>query len=442
MANEMKAKIPALEVAWTRYAQLDIAALERSKSHLRLRRWILILGVTATLIAILIEAFSTALPALGSLALKYLLILTPLVGSVLAAYVNKFFSSGDFLILRAGAEEIMKEIYSFRTILKDSPKRKAWLEKRVAEIQRQVYRGLGGEYAFKEFPNQIPPYYNPDNPNSDAGFHDLTGDEYCRYRLEQQLAWHMVRVNQVNAQRSRLHVLILMAGATGALLAAIGGSLSLWVAFTSSMAGALIGWQELRNLDFVVKNYSKVIVELTIVYDHWNGLEAEERTDTEFFNMVKATEEILWSQNVEYIKAMQEALIKVSLDDEADLVNQVIRQARETDAHLKQAMRDTLTEYNRETLQQAEETITTTFQEVVGSLAEEASSELVQAELAAIGQAVQETVQTIAARASRLTDTLEEIASEYANVKIGKETPTKLVNEVIARYPASGELKG
>jgi hypothetical protein len=361
---------------------------------------------------------------------------------VLAAYVNKFFSSGDFLILRAGAEEILKEIYTFRTILEKSPQRKIWLEKRLAEIQRQVYRGLGGEYAFKEFPSQVPPYYDADNPNSDAGFHDLTGDEYCRYRLEQQLAWHMVRVNQVNAQRSRLHVFILLAGAAGALLAALGGSLSLWVAFTSSLAGALIGWQELRNLDFVVKNYSKVIVELTIVYDHWNGLEAKEKTDTEFFNMVKATEEILWSQNVEYIKAMQEVLVKVSLDEEADLVNQVIRQARETDANIKKAMRDTLVGYSGETLQQAEETITTTFQEVVGSLAEEASSELVQAELAAIGQAVQETVQTIAARTSRLTDTLEEIAREFADVKIGKETPPEVLNEMMTKYPASGELKG
>jgi hypothetical protein len=386
--------------------------------------------------------YSETLPALGSLVLKILLIAAPIIGSLLAAFTKQYYASGDYLVLRAGAEEIMKELYTFRTVLKKSPERRAWLEKRVADIQRQVYRGLGGEMTFQDYPSQIPPYYDPENPNSDPGFDDLTGEQYFHYRLETQLAWHMVKVSQIHRKRVGLQIFILLVGASGAFLAAMGGSLSLWVALTSSLGAALISWQELRNQDFIVKNYSKVIVELGIMHDHWTSLEPEERTDGEFFKMVQSTEDILWGQNVEYIKSMQEALVKLSLDEEADLVNSTIRKAREADARFKRARRDTLVGAAAEAMDDAGKAMAETFDAAVGSLAEEASSEIVQQELAAMGQAVTQAAEALVARGSRFRHSLDEIAAEFANVKVGKETPTKVLNEMIARFPPTGEVKG
>ncbi|MBK9210166.1 MAG: hypothetical protein IPL71_18470 [Anaerolineales bacterium] len=92
------------------------------------------------------------------------------------------------------------------------------------------------------------------------------------------------------------------------MFAALGSGFTLWVALAASLTTTLIGWQELRNLDLVVRNYSKLIMELDILASHWLNLEEDERTQTEFYKMVNGTEEILWSQNVEYIKSMQEAL--------------------------------------------------------------------------------------------------------------------------------------
>jgi len=67
-----------------------------------------------------------------------------------------------------------------------------------------------------------------------------------------------------------------------------------------------------------------------IIYDHWNALELEQRTDAEFFQMVKSTEDVLWSQNIEYIKSMQEVLARETLE-EAELINDVLKKAVETD---------------------------------------------------------------------------------------------------------------
>ena len=168
------------------------------------------------------------------------------------------------------------------------------------------------------------------------------------------------------------------------MLAAWGPPIALWVALSAAFTSAFIGWQELRSLDSVVRNYSKVIMELNILFDHWKNLEGEEQNQTEFYKTVRSTEDILWGQNVEYIKSMQEALRDSDLEEEASLINRVIKEQRDSDLRFKQGMSDAIVDYTRESLLETEETLTETFKSALGTLSEEASSELVQAELAAM----------------------------------------------------------
>lgn len=441
MTAETYSKPSILEVAWQRYAQLNAYAKERSRPHYGLRRWIAILGVLATIFAVLTEALGDNLSATVEFGLKVVLVLTPIIASVLAAFVNKFHGGGDWLVARAGAEEVLKEIYMYRTVLKSQPGRREWLEKRLNAIQRQVYRGMGGELLLKPYTGPIPPYYNPSDPDSDDGFSDLAGADYFRLRLQNQLAWHIRKVNQFQMQRTRLQIFILAAGGAGAFLAALGGGFSLWVAVTASIGASLIGWQELRNYDPTIKNYSKVIMELMMVYDHWRLLEAEERTDGEFFRMVQEAEEVLWHQNVEYIRSMQEVLAGSKLE-EAQLVDQVIRKAIETDAAMKRSMRENVVDLASESMDEAALTVSETHKAALGTLAEEASSDLVQAELRAMQEHVVYTAEVLRERFGGLSTSLEEIAREFSGVEIGKETPKEVLNDMISRFPASGEVKG
>jgi hypothetical protein len=435
--------IPILEIAWTRFAQFDSAAIKRSKSNLQMRRWIVVLGVLATLFAILTEAYSEFFGALGGFILKFLLVVTPVLASGLAAFASRSYSGGDWLVKRAGAEEIRKEIYMFRTVLQKTSSRRTWLEKRLAEIQRQVYRGLGGELTIPPYEGQLPPEYFPDDPNSDPGFNDLTGEEYFRYRLAHQLGYHENKVNKYQAERTRLQIFIILAGAAGAVLAALGGPFSLWVALTASLTAAFIGWQELRNLDSIIRNYSKVIMELNIIFDHWSNLEPEERSSSEFYKMVNSTEEILWSQNVEYIKSMQEALKDASLEEEASLVNRVIKESVESDARFKKSLEDAMVEHTTATLTDSQGTLTETYESALGTLAEEASSELVQAELAAMQQAVSEAAQDLAERVSSgFKSSIQAIAEEFDGVEIGRDTPMSVLNDLMSRYPKTNDVKG
>jgi hypothetical protein len=436
---------PILQIAWARFSELDTNASTRTKLHLNKRRWIAALGVLATLFAVLSQMFPYKLGESGNLfglGIRILLILTPLVGSALAAFTKAFYSAGDWLIMRAGAEEVLKEIYYYRTILQKRPTRRTYLEKRLVEIQRQLYRSMGGELVLNPYNGETHSRYYPGDPSSDYGFDDLSGDEYFKYRVENQLIWHRKKVRAHQSDRVKIQVLILVAGVAGAFLAALGGIFSLWVAVTASLTAAFLGWQELRNIDMIVKNYSKVIVELSVVYDHWLNLEHEEHTDAEFYRMVKGTEEVLWAQNMEYIKSMQEALKESDLDEEAGLINRVIKESVDSAQRSKRAMAENIVDFTKETFGEIEKKVDEAVKAALGTLAEEASSDLVQQELAAMSKAVMEMGQNAMDRASSLKSSLVNIAREYANIDIGRDTSKEQLNAILARYPKSNDVKG
>jgi hypothetical protein len=446
MEYEATKTTPILQLAWARFSELDMNASARTKSHLNKRRWIATLGVLATLFAILSQQFPSPpvddrLAIIG-LIIRIFLVAIPIIASGMAAFTKAFYSNGDWLIMRAGAEEVLKEIYFYRTILQKESNRRAYLEKRLTEIQRQLYRTMGGELVLDSYDGETHSRYYPDDPSSDFGYKDLNGEDYFKYRVENQLAWHRKKVRVHQAARVRMQVLILISGGLGAALAAFGGPFSLWVALTASLTAAFLGWQELRNIDMIVKNYSKVIVELSVIYDHWINLEQEERTDAEFYRMVKSTEEILWAQNMEYIKSMQEALKESDLDEEAGLINRVIKESVDSAQRTKQAMEEGLVEFTKQTLEEAEEKIEETVNATLGSLAEEASSELVQKELEAMSRAAVDMAESAMERASTLKSSLANIAKEFAHIEVGRDTSKEELNAILARFPKSNDVKG
>lgn len=443
MENQPQQIAPILKVAWAKFGQLDEVSGKRSKLYDKLRRWIALLGVLSTLFAILTTVYPPEFPAIGKFLLQLLLIVSPIMASLLAAYTSKAFSTGDWLITRAGAEEVLKEIYKYRTILINTPTRRIWLEEKLNEIQRSVFRGMNGELVMEAYKGAVPPpsRFNPNDPNSDTGLHDLTGEEYYKYRLHDQLTWHQKKVVIKQKERNRLQLLILFSGAVGALFAALGSGFTLWVALAASLTTTLIGWQELRNLDLVVRNYSKLIMELDILASHWLNLEEDERTQTEFYKMVNGTEEILWSRNVEYIKAMQEALKESDLEEEASLIHRVVQEQRDSDRRLKQGREDAIVDYTRESMLETEEKLTETFKATLGSLSEEASSELVQAELAAMRDAIQDVMEDISEHLG-ISSKLKAIEEEFEGVDISSSTPMSVLNDLMSRYPKTSDAKG
>ncbi len=441
--SEKPKPAPILELAWLRHADLDLAADRRTKAFYNIRKLIAWLGVLATLFAIMtqFELFENT-QSLQGVIIKVLFIATPVLASIFAAFATKFYSDGSWLIYRAGAEEIKKEIYLYRTIQPKDKRRRDELERRLGEIQRQLFRSLGGEFAFEGYKGPLPSNYKPGNPESDPGFHDLTGEEYVKYRLKNQLDWHNNRINQRKRERRWMTIYILVVGGLGALLAALGNEYALWVAFTASIAAALLGWQELRNVDQTIRNYSKVVMELTLLYNHWQNLEPEERTAKEFELMVRSSERILAAQNREYIRSMQDALQEANLEREARLINQLIKESVESDERARAELLENIVETQHEALAESEELRDTAAKAVLGTLAEEASSEIVQKELEAMGEAITEAFEDVKYHASSFIGSITQVKEEYAHVEISKDTTMEELNTILAKYPKTNDVKG
>jgi tetratricopeptide (TPR) repeat protein len=318
-----KDKSLALKIAWQRYAEFDASALTASKHHLSLRWWVIVLAVVATLLAILTQLYGEAESPIGQ-AFKIALILVPIVSSVLLVFANKIQQGERWLVFRTGAEEIKKEIYLYRTLLQQQEERDQWLNERVAAIQRQVFEGVGSDLVLKPYIGSIPPYYSPDDVNSDPGFTDLLAQDYIRYRLDDQLDFHSAKIADLQTSRTRLQIAIFIFGGLGTFLAALGGNLSVWVALTTSIAAAFTAWLELRRLDSTINNYSQLILELKIIRDHWFSLTPPQQTGDEFFKMVTATEKVLWSQHNQYINEMRQAVAELKGKEGGDLMTKAM----------------------------------------------------------------------------------------------------------------------
>lgn len=452
METETTKRDSIVELAWQTYANLDLASDKRTKGFYNIRKWIAGLGILATLFAILTQQFfpkpldTTEPPFLYyatlGLGVKVLFIAIPIIASTFAAFATRFYSNGSWLIYRAGAEEVKKEIYIYRTILPKDKSRRDYLEKRLGDIQRKVFRNLGGEYALEDYKGPLPASYKKDKPGSDPGFHDLTGDEYVTYRLKHQLDWHNNKIAQRRHERREMTIAILAAGAAGAMLAALGGFLAIWVALTASVTAALLGWQELKKVDEIIKNYSKVVLELSILHNHWQNLETQDRTAQEFEKMVLGCERVLWSQNREFIRSMQEALREADLEKDAALITEIIKESADSAQRAKEKMHENIIETTQGFLADTEQQIDATTQSVLGSLAEEASSEIVQKELEAMAEAITETAENVIARASTFASSLTQIAKDYAHVEIGKDTSKEELNTILASLPKTNDVKG
>jgi tetratricopeptide (TPR) repeat protein len=324
--NDEKNHSETLKSAWQHFADLDLNASISQAQHLLLRRWVIILSMIATLLALLLHFYQMKSGAekesLVKNGLQIGLILVPIVSSTVLAFSNKVQQGERWLVLRSGAAEIEMETYQYRTCLQGNKKRNQWLNNRVKDIQRRIHEPFGGDLVLKPYVGNLPPYYDPDQESGDQGFNDLSAEEYFYYRLEDQLNWHSKKIAQFQSARIRLQVIIFTFGGLGTFLAALGGNFSMWVALTASIATGINGWIELHGYDKKINNYSHLILDLKIIRDHWLSLSPEQRTNKAFFDFVNNTENVLWNQHQGYISEMYKSVRPVEeqedLEEEAD----------------------------------------------------------------------------------------------------------------------------
>ncbi len=313
----------ALMQAWEVFADYDLNAILQQKRFGKLQLAILILGVVGTGLAVLQQVYA---PKDGNQVrlvswtqgprhwwlIHYVLIALPIVLTVLITAANRFKQGSKWLLLRAGAEAIKREIYRYRARAKDYQKNpEQLLSKRVEDITQRTMRtevNLSGLLPYDRSKG-FPPWMYA-TKGGDDGFSYLTPDRYVELRLGDQMSYFKKKSVKYDRQLRALSWLIFIIGGVGTYLAAI--NQQAWIAVTTAVVTALGTYLAYRQTEATLTKYNQAATDLANVKAWWNALSADEQSQqANIDSLVEHTEQVLQSELDGWIQQMQNSLAEL-----------------------------------------------------------------------------------------------------------------------------------
>jgi hypothetical protein len=309
-----------LKLAWEYFARYDQNAIRQQMSFHRFQRWILILGLFASLLALtqtqLISLELLEIDSWQKKALQYAIVIMPITVSLIIAAANRFKAGNKWILLRASAEGIKREIYRYRAkaaVYSDQQaaqiSREAQLARKVEAINQHVMQTDVNQSALRPYDGPIPPEMYAATKEDD-GISYLDPGRYIEVRLGDQLNYYSNKTNALEKRLKRLQWLIYSFGGAGTLLAAVG--LELWVALTTAVAGALVTYLEYQQVENTLTKYNQAATDLGNVKTWWTALSAEEMADQKNIDkLVGHTEKALEGELTGWVQRMEDALAEL-----------------------------------------------------------------------------------------------------------------------------------
>ncbi len=323
--------IDALTDAWKQLAEYDMNAKSQQRTYFRLQKSILALGFLATFLAVLDTSVKLNYPKDTFQALhegfRYSIVAVPAIAAILVGALTVFKPGVRWVLLRAGGESIKREIYQYRTsvaLYKDSETRDEVLASAVNNVSDMVELGDLENFALTPYPytdgtDGVPLIPQKAAHPDDTGLADLSGDEYERLRLEDQLRYFTRAASRLGNKRNTLQFLTVALGGSGSLIAALnwGG----WVPVTTALAAAFASYLQYMQIEDTLVKYNRAKHSLRKVQRWWSTLEDEKKLDPENVDhLVRATEGILGAEMTGWARQMAEAVRKIPKVAEQDSI--------------------------------------------------------------------------------------------------------------------------
>ena len=302
-----------LELAWEQFAEYDTNAnLQQERSN-AFQRGILVLGVLVTLFAVTKATLNSYVlsPDLAWIddALHYAIVAVPITLAIVMAASNRFKAGNKWILLRAGAEAIKREVFRYRaradTYRRDESSTAISADERLA---REI-RSITGQMMKTEVNvGALRPYNGPIPPTmSDDGFSALSPDRYVSLRLCDQLDYFRRTTRKLDRKLKALQWLIYIFGGVGTLLAALG--FELWVAVTAALAVSFATYIEYQQTENTLMKYNQAATDLANVHTWWSALPPNDRADPGNVNkLVAHTERTLETEHIGWVQRMHDAL--------------------------------------------------------------------------------------------------------------------------------------
>lgn len=326
--------------AWEVFAEYDLNAIHQQRRFDSIQLAIISLGVLGTTLAIVQQVFGPrdekhnliiySLRGIGeskvhfSLAgdklngpllwwsLSCLLIIIPILLTVLITAANRFKQGNKWLLLRAGAESLKREIYRYRArAMNYKQNAEQQLAARVEDITRRTMRTEVNTSSLLPYDKDkgFPPYMNGACTHDD-GFSYLTPDRYVEVRLCDQLAYFKGKAVGLEWRLKVLYWMTFIIGGLGAFLAAV--NQQAWIALTTAIVAAIGTYMGYRQIENTLTKYNQAATDLANVRAWWNGLSAEQQAQqTNIDSLVEHTEQVLQSELDGWVQQMQNALAEL-----------------------------------------------------------------------------------------------------------------------------------
>ena len=306
-----------LAEAWSRFAELDQAALTRQKEFRSLEFAIIGLGVVTSLLAVLSKSipwpFSSAVDFMHTYVrpggLGILLILAPIVMSIVTAYNSHFRDGNKWVLFRGAAETLKREIFRFQARAggySDEAcvqiSRESKLAAKVKEITASLEQSEANKTSLAPAskPNLLPEAF-------------LSPDQYVGSRLHDQMDFLVKKTAKLSTQLRTLLTYTYLAGGTATFIAAVAPNYSVWVALPTAVAAALTTKLQAEQVENSLTQYNQTLASLRNIEIWWKALTPWEKSrQTNIDLLVDETEKTLEAETAGWVQKMQTTLDKLT----------------------------------------------------------------------------------------------------------------------------------
>jgi hypothetical protein len=317
-------RVDTLTDAWNRYDTLDQAAIVKRRLFRNVQKAALGLGVAATFLAIVsspgalnpVRPFLPAvlvplLPRIKSFA-HFLMVVTPITISILVAANSRFREGNKWILLRAAAEAMKREIFRYRM------QSGSYCDAQCGQISREAklateLKTISANLVQSEVNRMSLPLVSRKDP---ARLRFLNPDGYLKERVDDQIAHFVWKTCELYKEMKRYQVGIYVVGGFGTLLAAFNGDV--WVALTTSIAAVLTTRLEMDQVENTLTQYNQALTGLRNITSWWKALTQWEKARPSNIDLlVDQTEKTLEGELAGWVQQMQSALDKLTEKDSA-----------------------------------------------------------------------------------------------------------------------------
>ncbi len=313
-------RVDTLIDAWTRYDGLDETAIRKQALFTKLQLVILSLGVIATVLAIsqsgsalpdwLKQLLPASLAAYGPAFQRLthvLMVLTPITISVLVAISSRFREGNKWILLRASAEGIKREIFRYRMragAYSDEQCLQTSRESKLAAKLREISSALSQSEVNRTSLLAVV-------KNDPARLTFLRPDDYLKARIDDQISYFVTKTDCFYRRLKATQIWIYVIGGTGTLLAAFRGDV--WVALTTAIATALTTRLEMNQVENTLVQYNQALTGLRNIASWWKALSQWEKGRRKNVDLlVEQTEKTLEGELAGWVQQVQTALDKLT----------------------------------------------------------------------------------------------------------------------------------